>query len=336
MIRHWFSKQAGNSRRPQRTLLRLDALEERTVPTVLNMYITSGSLTLSGTVTHPLGTSNITQQGAGSLVTNYIGYVISDYDAGARTLALDFNGYAFALNSGNWQPAVGGGAGSAPANYGGQVSIPLFGTGRAAVRELIVGQGTLSPLPLTVSGIGFSFPSTQYLAIYYGFADYNAPVGGSGRADLTGAVAVNTAAAGTFIDYGPYGYAGYFSIRLPIDLTINEDLGSGNSATLRIRGTIEAWAFPGSGPSGGSGIGQTPAGDAAQAFVGLAQTVATPFAVALTSLEQPTLTVDVSATQQPERAVSAASPTAEGAPVRHQAALEQVFTDLLSNELVIA
>src|SRR5262249_40595538 len=93
----------------------------------------NSSLTLSGT----FAGANIHQQATGSLTTKYMGTLVAQWDLSAKTIQFIAAGTAAtALNSGTWQPNVNGGSGSAPANYGGKVTI-LFITGYAAVRNLV-------------------------------------------------------------------------------------------------------------------------------------------------------------------------------------------------------
>src|SRR5262249_45707919 len=145
--------------------------------TVFTLDPNNSSLTLSGTYAG----ANIQPQGTGALVTRYTGSMVAEWDLTAHTLNFDSTGTAAtAQNSGTWRPAEGGGSGSAPANYGGQVTILII-TGYAAVRDLVAALSTSSPLALSGSGPSYSFPSTQTLTITHGFADYNAGSLGSGR-----------------------------------------------------------------------------------------------------------------------------------------------------------
>src|SRR5262249_35952081 len=118
----------------------------------------SSSLTLSGDVSG----SAIQPQAAGSLTTSYVGTIAAMWDRVANTINfLSAGSDVSALNSGNWQPLVGGGSGSAPANYGGQGNLG-FVTAGAAPPE---GRGFLSPRPpLRLRGTRpFTFPSTPTL-----------------------------------------------------------------------------------------------------------------------------------------------------------------------------
>src|SRR5262245_25627440 len=121
-----------------RFLPRVDALEDRELLSATTSVFTidqpSSSLTLSGTV----GSSTIQQQGSGSLTTHYYGTVVSTWDLDGGTISFASDGsFAVAVNSGSWQPRPGGASGSAPANYGGRVTIILV-TAQVAVRGLVV------------------------------------------------------------------------------------------------------------------------------------------------------------------------------------------------------
>src|SRR5262249_31198734 len=214
----------------------LDALESREMldaaSTVFTIDQANSSLALSGRI----GSSNIQQQGAGSLTTRYNGAIVANWDTDAGTIDFVRQGTAAtALNSGNWQPNINGGSGSAPANYGARVTIVII-TANAAVRSLVVSASTSSPLDLTGSGTSFTYSSRQMLHINSGFADYNAGSFGSGRADLANNSAQNAASArGGFQQTG----SGNYRLTVPVDLTINQTV-AGMQATLRVQGTITA------------------------------------------------------------------------------------------------
>jgi hypothetical protein len=202
-----------------------------TLPLSFAIDMPNSSLTLSG----DFGGTAFQQQGAGSLTTHYSGTVAAVWDRAAGTINFVSAGSdAVAGISGNWQPLPGGGSGSAAANYGAQVST-LFGTARAALRETHASLATSAPLSLTGSG-PYTFASTQTLTVTHGFADYNVPIAGSGRADLSNNSADNTSATrGTLADLGN----GNYRVTLPVDVTISATV-SGQPAHLRIQGTIVA------------------------------------------------------------------------------------------------
>jgi hypothetical protein len=209
----------------------VDDLRVTAAPLMFTIDSPSSALTLSGDV----GGSAIQQQGAGSLTTHYSGTIAAVWDNTAGTINfLSAGSDAVAANSGSWQPLAGGGSGSAPANYGARVTAGLV-TVQAALRELHASLSTSTPLSLTGSG-PYTFASSQTLAVTHGFADYNAGIFGSGRADISNNSAGNTSATpGTLEDLGN----GNYRLTLPVDVTITTTV-SGQPANLHIQGTIVA------------------------------------------------------------------------------------------------
>ncbi len=217
-------------------MLALISLEDRSTPAAINFALTTATsiLTLGGTVNG----AAITQQGTGSLSTTYSGTVSTDVDFSSNTVEFLASGSAMkANNSGTWAPAVGGGtafsAGSAPANYGGTVSVSGLPT-RVAARGLV---GVFSSTPLSLTGgPAFSFPSAQTLTLSAGTVDYNNFLlqGTTPLADQGGA---NSAGPATFTDLGN----GNYSISLPSDATINDN-SSGFDLILTISGTLNGTA----------------------------------------------------------------------------------------------
>src|SRR5436190_24154754 len=72
------------------------------------------------------------EQGPGSLTTHYNGPI--KIELTASTIRFTGGSAADAQTNGVWQPAPGGGAGSAPADYAGKASIG-FGTAYTAMRN---------------------------------------------------------------------------------------------------------------------------------------------------------------------------------------------------------
>jgi hypothetical protein len=200
-------------------------------PLAFSINSASSTLSLSGDV----GGTAIQQQGSGSLVTHYSGTVAAVWDHAAGTINfLSAGTDAVAAISGNWQPNVGGGSGSAPADYGGQVTI-LIQTARVAIRDLHASLFTTAPLGLSGSG-PYSFSSTETLSVTHGFADYNAGSFGSGRQDISNNAANNTAgASGTLADLG----GSHYRLTVPVDVTLMATV-SGLLVHLRIQGTLVA------------------------------------------------------------------------------------------------
>ncbi len=98
------------------------------------------SLSLSGSV---LGIT-FSPQGPGSLITSYGGTIQLTQTPG--TIQFTGGSLIAAQTSGSWQPLAGGGAGSAPADYGGVASS--FVTANVAMRSILL--DVTSP-PITVT-----------------------------------------------------------------------------------------------------------------------------------------------------------------------------------------
>jgi len=127
-------------------------------------------LTLSGKIVG----STLTSQGAGSLTTSYSGNI----NANLSGSTIQFTGLSTitAKTNGVWQPATGGSAGSAAADYGAQATVAPFGTVYGALRNLVF-DVTSSSLTLTgtnfdSSALVFSFAAGSGSSLDY----YNASV----------------------------------------------------------------------------------------------------------------------------------------------------------------
>ncbi len=113
---------------------------------VFNIDPTRSQLTLSGKVAG----YTFTTQGTGSLTTTYRGNI----NANVTGSTIQFTGSSTitAETNGVWQPVVGGGAGSAAADYGAQATVPPFGTGYGAMRNAVFDVTSSS---LTLTGTNF-------------------------------------------------------------------------------------------------------------------------------------------------------------------------------------
>lgn len=188
-------------------------------------------LTLSGTATSygwSISSQTTTPNG---LSTSFAGTIDATLGAGSIT----FNNSAAAANlSGTYQPAIGGGPGTAPANYG-----PYWGggpwSGYSALREVI---GSLSSGPITLSGgnfdasqLLFSFLSgrlDRYITIF--------PSGSmSGTQSLIGVSPMNGSGTGTLATS-----AGIETLTVPIDISFNVTMLDANDSTFRLRGNLVA------------------------------------------------------------------------------------------------
>jgi hypothetical protein len=222
----------------------VERLEDRTVPSpvIFTVDATNSQLTLSGDLGGGLG-GPIREQGPGALTTNYTGSFDTDVDLAGQTIAFINDGpTANALDSGSWQPLPGGGAGSAPANYGGMVDT-IFGRALVAIREAQFAAAS-GPLALAGGGPTYTFPSTQTFLVNHGFLDYQSFV--SGREDLSGRSGTNAAPDGSLTDNGD----GTLSITVPVHLTTSGTI-QGLPFNLTIDGVITGNGSLGGGGGGG-------------------------------------------------------------------------------------
>jgi hypothetical protein len=241
---HW--KLISNAPRPEKPQKRtrrprgkptVELLEDRRLLSVTSSLFVvnqaASALTLSGDI----GGFPLQQQANGSLTSSYSGSIVADWDLDGLTINLDQPGTSLAaLVTGDWQPKPDGSSGSAPADYGGKVTI-LFVTAQVALRGLTVAASTANPLPLSGTG-PYSFTATQTLTVLWGTADYNAGLFGSGSKDLSSLSAQNAAPdAGTFEDQG----GGSYRLSIPVSLTIQQPIEN-LTATLHINGQIVATA----------------------------------------------------------------------------------------------
>jgi hypothetical protein len=225
-----------STRRP-RSMLAVEVLEDRCLLSVTSSVFlvdpAASTLTLSGSVNgFPLQ-----QQGNGSLTSSYSGSILADWDLDGLTLNLDLPGTSLnAKITGTWQPNPDGTPGSAPADYGGQVTA-LFLTGEVALRNVVIAVSTADPLPLSGTG-PYSFPSTESLMVLQGTADYDTPFG-SGSQPISSMVEQNAAPqASTFQSLGN----GSYRVTIPVNLTLQQVFNNTVSAVVHIQGQIVATA----------------------------------------------------------------------------------------------
>ncbi len=119
------------------------------------------SLTLSGSLSTPLGPVQMVEQDTGSLTTTYSGAIRAEVTGDSVAFV---GGSAIAAgNSGDWQPALGGEPGVAPANYGATGGNFAF-TGYAALRNLLFDLTSDSITMLNgtfaADSLEFSFPES--------------------------------------------------------------------------------------------------------------------------------------------------------------------------------
>jgi hypothetical protein len=158
----------------------LDPLEERTLLSLTTFTVddTQSFLTLSGGV----GSIQLMQQAAGSLVTAYTGNLQADVDFPNGLIMFIKGDGVMAENSGDWQPRADGSLGSEPANYGGQINF--LGMARFAFRDIDLRLSS-DPLPLTPLGaVSYGFPNNQHIKMHHGRVAYNHPLLGPGTTGL--------------------------------------------------------------------------------------------------------------------------------------------------------
>jgi hypothetical protein len=204
----------------------------------------NSSLTLSGMVhNNQYGANgNITTQGTGSLTTHYSGSEVVQWDLSANTIQfVQANSSIMAANNGTWQPAPGGGSGSAPANYGAYVHMTGFPLGMhvdiyAAIRNL---NNALFSNALSLSGSAGTYHfagSGETIHFNTGTVDYNysGAASGHGSTSLAGQNSPNSSSTqGTFQDLG----SGNYRVTIPIHgQTVTN--ANGNVITLNSDGTL--------------------------------------------------------------------------------------------------
>ena len=145
-----------------------------------------------------------------------------------------------ANNSGSWQPLPGGASGSAPANYGGRVTI-LFQVSNAAVRDAVFDATTAAPLALDGTGNSRTFSSAVDFTATSGDVDYNSALAGSGTQPLAGSTGTNASPndGSLSISAGSAGFANGV-LALPVSFTINTNVGTLGQATFNFNGSMLA------------------------------------------------------------------------------------------------
>jgi len=192
---------------------------------------TNSSVSISGSFA---GTA-FQQQGTGSLTTKYSGTIEADVTSSNITF---IGGSAIVgLNSGNWQPGLGGVAGSAPANYGMKETV-LLTTVMAAVRYTLL-DVTSSALTVTGGsfsgqGLHFNYPSNSTSVLDY---TYSGLLGsGSGSQQLKG-ITTNNLNNATLVIQGAK-----LVLTIPVDISGAATAVNPNDIQFRLRGQLVARA----------------------------------------------------------------------------------------------
>lgn len=221
----------------------VQALESRVVPAILDFTLiqAQSSIALSGN----LAGLPFTAQGAGSLSSTYTGTIRADINLATNEIFFYNDGAVIdGTVTGNWQPAPGGAAGSAPADYGGAVVLAglVF-----AVRDGTAAFSSSAPLTMTGTGMTRSFPSTQTFVLVSGTQDYNAGALGSGSDSIANLSATNSSSTdGTFVDLGD----GSARLTTPL-VAVYTGSVAGNPITENLSGTLQGLTpFPTVDPNG--------------------------------------------------------------------------------------
>ena len=191
-------------------------------------------LIISGSFTYLSIQFPFTAQGANSLTTSYTGTIETDITG--STITFVGGSLIAAVNNGNWQPGVGGTPGvSAPANYGGQVTIGgAFAAVRNALLDATSGPTAISGITFPSTSVTFNFPPVSYTTIDY---SYTINGGGSGFQQLTGSYpnAINTNA--TLVTQG-----NQLILTIPVDISGTTTAINLNDIFYRLRGKVVATA----------------------------------------------------------------------------------------------
>jgi hypothetical protein len=195
------------------------------------------SLVLSGNVSgNPLN-----PQGPGSLSNRLTGTLILDLTP--STIQFSGGSLIDAPTNGTWQPLPGGGAGSAPADYAGTVSLFLV-TGQAAIRNILL-DVTSPALSLTNGGFDSSSLVFQFLTNSGASVDYRVTgiASTSGTKVLDGLSTNGVTTGASLTNSGSI-----LTLVLPVDAMRVFTLISTNDTTLRLRGQLIATAPAGEPP----------------------------------------------------------------------------------------
>lgn len=179
----------------------------------------------------------IQQQGPGSLTTHYTGTI--ETDLSETTIAFVGGSQIVGVTNGNWEPGPSGVAGTAPANYGGEV-VNLLVNGKAAVRDVLL---DLTSSSLTVSngtfpsqGLEFTFPPTATTAFDYTYS-ITFGASGSGRQPFTGTLTNTVNTNATLNSQGAE-----LVLTIPVDIAGAASVQSPNDLQYRLRGQLVARA----------------------------------------------------------------------------------------------
>jgi hypothetical protein len=182
----------------------------------------------------------INQQAPGSLTTTYAGNIYAS--VGSSNIQFTGSSLMIANPNGTWQPAPGGVAGNAVANYGG-VSTARVGfftvTAYAALRNVILDVAS-SVVPINNNSFSNSNLLFSFVTNYNGAIDYLDNFGDAGTALLDGSLANNTTANATLALTN-----GLQKLVIPISCSYLVTTSSAlNGTTLFLNGQIVALENP--------------------------------------------------------------------------------------------
>jgi len=182
------------------------------------------------TIAGKVAGSAFSAQGPGSLTTSYSGTVNADVTS--STIQFTGGSSINAKTNGIWQPAVGGGSGSAPADYGATATIDGFLTADAALRNMVF---DLTSPALTMNGGSFDGSSLIFSFITdTATFDYNSSVK-SGSFDLNG-YSTNTLASGATVSTN----AGVRMLTIQINAQFEFTVISANDSSIDLTGQLVA------------------------------------------------------------------------------------------------
>ncbi len=217
-------------------------------PAVFTLDPANSFLALSGSVTLPLGLGVVSfaEQGPGSLTTHYSGTVLLDLTP--PTIQFPGGSSIVAQTNGVWQPAGGGVAGSAPADYGAEIPISLgvFGNGTAlaAGRNINLDITSLA-LTLTNSGFDASRLNILFLANTPPVPVLDFRITGTGFVPNTNTTTLLT---GSLTNGPSLAYltntAGVLKLVIPVNVTNMTSFNSTNDTTMILKGQLVATTAP--------------------------------------------------------------------------------------------
>ena len=195
-------------------------------PVVFTIDSSQSQIKLAGIVAG----QTVVEQGPGSLISRYTGTI--NVEITGSTIQFTGGSVIDALTNGVWQPNVGGGSGSAPADFSGRASAGFI-TIRGAFRNIVL-DVTSALLPLTsgtfnAAALTFAFPTNSTAAM-----DYDATLT-KGSEQLTGISTNKVTNAGTLTTVG-----NTQRIVVQVDTEYFFDALSQNDSSARLTGQLVA------------------------------------------------------------------------------------------------